>query len=128
LAKRSNGDGTIVQRRDGRYLGGRNWRPDVSRALIALLFVVILGGTVHTCAAVLPHMLARGQVRYPEIAIVFLETRPLAEEWTFRYLGAALAEFESEQRAGSQLRAAELPLDYATVRPPPSKRRQTEGA
>lgn len=32
----------------------------------------------------LPDMLARVQVRYPEIAIVFLETRPLAEEWTFR--------------------------------------------
>lgn len=71
---------------------------------------------------------ARVQVRYPEISIVFLETRPLAEEWTFRYLGAALAEFESEQQAGPQLRAAELPLDYATVRPPPSKRRQKEGA
>ena len=82
----------------------------------------------YTPAGFLPDMLARVQVRYPEIAIVFLETRPLAEEWTFRYLGAALAEFESEQRAASQLRAAELPLDYATVRPPPSKRRQTEGA
>jgi hypothetical protein len=42
-----------VQRRDGRYLGGRNWRPDVSRALIVLLFVVILGGTVGFVAAAL---------------------------------------------------------------------------
>lgn len=40
----------------------------------------------------LPDMLARVQVRYPEVPIVFAETRPLAEEWTFRYLGAALAE------------------------------------
>lgn len=40
----------------------------------------------------LPDMLARVQVRYPEIPIVFAETRPLAEEWTFRYLGAAAAE------------------------------------
>jgi hypothetical protein len=47
-------------------------------------------------AGFLPDMLARVQVRYPEIPIVFLETRPLAEEWTFRYLGAALAEHESE--------------------------------
>lgn len=39
----------------------------------------------------LPDLLARVQVRYPEIPIVFLETRQLAEEWTFRYLGAALA-------------------------------------
>lgn len=40
----------------------------------------------------LPDMLARIQVRYPEIQIVFAETRPLAEEWTYRYLGAAAAE------------------------------------
>lgn len=43
-------------------------------------------------AGFLPDMLARVQVRYPEIPIVFAETRPLAEEWTFRYLGAAAAE------------------------------------
>jgi ERCC4-type nuclease len=40
----------------------------------------------------LPDLLARVQVRYPEVPIVFCETRPLAEEWTYRYLGAALAE------------------------------------
>jgi ERCC4-type nuclease len=40
----------------------------------------------------LPDMLARVQVRYPEIPIVFAETRPLAEEWTYRWLGAAAAE------------------------------------
>jgi len=64
-------------------------------------------------AGFLPDMLARVQVRYPEIPIVFLETRPLAEEWTFRYLGAALAEYESEQGSGSALRAAERPVEYA---------------
>jgi hypothetical protein len=72
----------------------------------------------------LPDMLARVQVRYPEIPILFLETRPLAEEWTFRYLGAALAEYESDQHTGLQARAAELPSDYATVAPPPLKRRR----
>ena len=46
-------------------------------------------------AGYLPDMLARLQVRYPEIPILFLETRPLAEEWTFRYLGAAAAEQEA---------------------------------
>ena len=45
-------------------------------------------------AGFLPDMLARVQVRYPEIPIIFAETRPLAEEWTFRYLGAAAAEDE----------------------------------
>ncbi len=41
-------------------------------------------------------MLARVAVRYPSVPILFLETRPLAEEWTFRYLGAALAEALAE--------------------------------
>ncbi len=46
----------------------------------------------YAAAGFLPDMLARLQVRYPEVPIVFAETRPLAEEWTFRYLGAATAE------------------------------------
>jgi hypothetical protein len=81
----------------------------------------------YTPAGFLPDMLARVQVRYPEIAIVFLETRPLAEEWTYRYLGAALAEYESEQRTGPEMRAAELPLEYAAVSLPSSKRRPKTG-
>jgi hypothetical protein len=47
----------------------------------------------HAPAGYLPDLLARVQIRYPEVPIVFLETRPLAEEWTFRWLGAALAEW-----------------------------------
>jgi ERCC4 domain len=35
-------------------------------------------------------LLAAVQVRYPSVPIVFAETRPLAQEWTFRFLGAAL--------------------------------------
>jgi hypothetical protein len=79
-------------------------------------------------AGFLPDMLARVQVRYPEIPIVFLETRPLAEEWTFRYLGAALAEYESEQHAGPRLRAAELTLEYEPDRGRPSKHQRKTGA
>ncbi|MGH8926891.1 MAG: ERCC4 domain-containing protein [Acidimicrobiia bacterium] len=40
---------------------------------------------------VLADLLARVQVRYPSVPIVFCDTRPLAEEWTFRFLGAAVA-------------------------------------
>lgn len=36
-------------------------------------------------------LLATVQVRYPGVPVVFCETRALAEEWTYRYLGAALA-------------------------------------
>ena len=82
----------------------------------------------YATAGFLPDILARVQVRYPEIAIVFLETRPLAEEWTFRYLGAALAEYESEQHGAAQIRAAELPLDYQAVGPEPSRGRPKPGA
>jgi hypothetical protein len=48
----------------------------------------------HHCApeGFLPDVLACLQVRYPEIPIVLAETRPLAEEWTYRYLAAARAE------------------------------------
>ncbi len=77
-------------------------------------------------AGFLPDVLARVQVRYPEIPIVFLETRPLAEEWTFRYLGAALAEYESTHDAGPQVRAAELSLAYETVSPATPRRRPTK--
>lgn len=45
----------------------------------------------HVAPSMVAEMLAGAQVRYPEVPIVFCETRPLAEEWTFRFLGAALA-------------------------------------
>lgn len=36
--------------------------------------------------------LAELQVRWPEVPIMFAETRALAEEWTFRFLGAAVVQ------------------------------------
>lgn len=44
----------------------------------------------------LADLLARLQIRYPSVPIVFCETRKLAEEWTFRYPGAALAMHEEQ--------------------------------
>ena len=35
--------------------------------------------------------LAEAAVRYPDEPIVFTETRALAQEWAYRFLGAALA-------------------------------------
>jgi hypothetical protein len=37
-------------------------------------------------------MLARLQVRYPEVPIVFADSRKFAEEWTCRFLAAAFAD------------------------------------
>jgi hypothetical protein len=44
----------------------------------------------HTNPGFVAELLATMQIRYPTIPIFFAETRPLAEEWTFRFLGAAL--------------------------------------
>jgi len=53
----------------------------------------------HVRPGVIADALAEVQVRWPEVPIVFAETRSLAEEWTFRYLGAALA--DAEMRAAT---------------------------
>ena len=41
-------------------------------------------------------MLAAAQVRYPNVPIVFCENRQLAQEWAYRFLGAAVAYAEEE--------------------------------
>jgi ERCC4-type nuclease len=47
--------------------------------------------------AMVAEMLAAAQVRYPEVPIVFCETRPLAQEWAYRFLGAARAYAEEDR-------------------------------
>jgi hypothetical protein len=51
----------------------------------------------HVQPGFVAELLAAVQIRYPSVPIVFLETRPLAEDWTFRFLGAALAYAQAEQ-------------------------------
>jgi ERCC4 domain len=50
----------------------------------------------HTNPGFVAELLAALTVRYPTVPIVFCETRPLAEEWTYRFLGAALAYAQAE--------------------------------
>ena len=57
--------------------------------------------------AVVADGLAEAQVRFPTVPIVFCETRPLAQEWTYRFLGAALEHHHSD--AVGDVRAADLP-------------------
>jgi hypothetical protein len=45
-------------------------------------------------------MLAALTVRYPTVPIAFCETRPLAEDWTYRFLGAALAYAQAATNRG----------------------------
>ncbi|GAA4746999.1 ERCC4 domain-containing protein [Actinomycetospora chibensis] len=54
--------------------------------------------------------LAELQVRWPDVPIVFAETRPLAEEWTFRYLAAALAWALDEHAVGARVPGATTEL------------------
>lgn len=70
-------------------------------------------GLEHVRPAVVADALAEVQVRWPAVPIVFTETRPLAQEWTYRFLAAALAELT--------VHAATLDLEgtFATAGPLP---------
>jgi hypothetical protein len=46
----------------------------------------------HVPAAFIADGLARLQVRYPEVHVVFADARRFAEEWTYRFLAAALSD------------------------------------
>jgi hypothetical protein len=43
--------------------------------------------------ALMADRVARMQVRYPSVPLIFAENRKLAEEWTFRFLASAMAEY-----------------------------------
>jgi len=49
----------------------------------------------HVPAAFIADALARLQVRYPEIPVVFADSRKFGEEWTSRFLAAAFSNAES---------------------------------
>jgi len=51
--------------------------------------------------------LAELQVRWPNVAVVFCETRTLAEEWTYRYLAAAYVWAEGESAAAERIGVGE---------------------
>ncbi len=71
----------------------------------------------HVRPAVVADALAEAQVRFPAVPIVFTETRPLAPEWTYRFLGAALAELGIEQ-ATVDLELTLTPAVPVPERPP----------
>jgi hypothetical protein len=49
-------------------------------------------GAKHAPGEWLADILARLQVRYPEVQVVFADSRRFAEEWTYRFLASALAD------------------------------------
>jgi hypothetical protein len=70
--------------------------------------------------AVVADGLAELQVRWPEVAIVFGETRPLAEEWTYRYLAAAHTWAATEPTAATRIGTTPGEFDAAPAAPEPS--------
>ena len=60
----------------------------------------------HVRPAVVADALAECHARFPQVPIMFCETRALAQEWTYRFLAAALREVGDE--AGGNLRMADL--------------------
>ena len=81
----------------------------------------------HAPPGYLADLAARLQVRYPNVPIVFAESRKLAEEWTFRFFKAA-----SEHDARPELDLSVVPLPrpepipkrVRRTRPPVSLRRR----
>jgi len=73
----------------------------------------------YTRAGFIPDLVARLQVRYPSVPIVFAESRKIGEEWTFRFLRAAHA------NAGATV----LPMPAAgSAEPAPRRNRRKPAA
>ncbi|HEX9644747.1 MAG TPA: ERCC4 domain-containing protein [Acidimicrobiia bacterium] len=68
--------------------------------------------------AVVADGLAEAQVRFPTVPIVFCETRQLAQEWAYRFLGAAIAHRLDD--AHGDARQAELPVPGVVPPPEPT--------
>jgi hypothetical protein len=53
----------------------------------------------HVRPSTIAEGLGEAAARFPTVPILFAETRPLAQEWTYRFLGAALAHHHDHQLA-----------------------------
>ena len=53
----------------------------------------------HVRPALVADGVAEAQIRFPSVPIVFCESRQLAQEWTYRFLGAAVADLANDAPA-----------------------------
>ncbi len=74
----------------GRFLVVRN--PDADSSLPYRFVVEDRYKLERVAPGFVPDLRTRVQVRWPSVPIVLCETRPLAEQWSYRFLGAALSE------------------------------------
>ncbi|MFC6010883.1 ERCC4 domain-containing protein [Nocardia lasii] len=72
--------------------------------------------------AVIADGLAELQVRWPNVPLVFCETRQLSEEWTYRFLGAAYTWAQAERATIARIapHIGTTDLDQAPTAPEPS--------
>jgi ERCC4 domain-containing protein/Lsr2 protein len=72
----------------------------------------------HVSGSVAAERLAELQAQFPTVSIVFCETRPLAEEWTYRWLGACQYELELAASTSKLEESFSRAVDaYATAPP-----------
>ena len=71
----------------------------------------------HVRPASITTQLAEAAVRYPAVPIVFAETRQLAQEWTFRFFGAAV-DHVMHERVGEGRTAKLVPAGQVPHRAP----------
>jgi hypothetical protein len=104
---------------DARFRVARN--PDLGSKLPYLVWLPIEGGVVLKARDAWPRatrrgswladMLGRWTVRYPEVPIVFAGSRKFAEEWAYRFFGAAVGDSSARDRPRSDVPVNEtLPL------------------
>ena len=72
--------------------------------------------------AVVADGLAEVQVRWPSVPIVFTETRPLAQEWTYRWLAAALDAAAEDLQGADRLTDLAVAGELTLARRPPRAR------
>ena len=80
----------------------------------------------HVRPAMVADGLAELQIRWPNVPVVFCETRQLAEEWTYRFLAAAHAWAITEHAALQRISPTNIDiteLDRALAAPQPSTSR-----
>jgi hypothetical protein len=70
----------------------------------------------HVRPALVAEGLGEAAASFPSVPIVFAETRPLAQEWAYRFLGAAIAHHDDDRDVNTLV--ADLPL--AGEVPPPA--------
>lgn len=75
----------------------------------------------HVRPAVVADGLAECQVAWPNVPLVFCETRKLAQEWTYRFLAAALHAAETDEHGAAAVDDLVAPPPLAAAPPTPAQ-------